>query len=169
MVERVTIDATVVHDYRNPKRSRHKAALKLFQLAQIGTIELSIAPQAFRLDASGDLHDEFLDIFEREQVREEAQIARVSEVTYPAEDLFPEMYDEALVEAWEQIASSWRSHEGKPPGDKDRWHIETHIVAKRDVFLTDDKALLSMCHRLEQEYGIPIRAMSLKQYLCGQS
>ena len=53
--ERVTIDLTVVMDYCSSKRRNHQRAVRLFGLADDGTIELAVAPQGHRLDADGRL------------------------------------------------------------------------------------------------------------------
>ena len=61
--------------------------------------------------------------------------------------------------------ASWRSHEWTPPGDADRFHVETHVFGERDVFITDDRPLLVMCRRLREEEGVEIEAMTLAEYL----
>ena len=40
-------------------------------------------------------------------------------------------------------------------------------MEKRDVFLTDDEGLLTMCRRLREEHGLEIEAVSLDEYLAG--
>ena len=53
--DRLTIDATVAHDFIKPSRERHALARKLFKLARAGVVEISTAPQGYRIDAAGDL------------------------------------------------------------------------------------------------------------------
>ena len=38
-------------------------------------------------------------------------------------------------------------------------------MARRDVFLTDDRALLAMCRRLRHEEGIAVTAMTVAEYV----
>lgn len=162
LTERLTIDATVARDYLDPEQERHALALELFDLARRGQVELSTAPQGYRLDVSGgDLSEQMREAFDREQVEQARQVARVSEVTFPGEDLIVGHYVEGFVEAWGEIAEGWQ----RAPGPADRFHVETHLADKRDVFITDDKRLLVMCRRLREEHGFPIVAMSLGDYL----
>jgi hypothetical protein len=162
--ERLTIDATVVRDYLDPDQDRYALAVELFALARRGEVELAAAPQGYRLDVKGgDLADDLREAFEREEVLEARQVARVSEVTYLPFVLGH--YVEGFAEAWTTIADGW----AKAPGHADFFHVETHLADGRDVFVTDDKRLLTMCHRLNEEYGFSIVAMSLGDYLAERS
>jgi hypothetical protein len=164
--ERLTIDANVALDYLRPKRAGHDHAVALFELARRGEVELATAPQGYRLDArQGDLARQLQAAFASEGVGQARQVARVSEVTFPGEDLFPGHYDERFAEAWDQIAGGWPSHERKPPRLADRFHVETHLLDKRDAFLTADKPLLTMIRRLNEEHGFAIVAMTVAEYL----
>jgi hypothetical protein len=164
MTERLTIDVNVARDYLEPDRDGHREAVVLFDLAQRGEVELATAPQGYRLDVEGDLAAQLRVAFEREEVGETRQVARVSEVTFPGDDLLPGHYVEGFVEAWNSIVETWRSHEGRPPEAPDRLHVETHIVEGRDVFLTADRALRAMCRRLTED-GFFVTAMTASEYL----
>jgi hypothetical protein len=159
--ERLTIDATVARDYLDPERERHALAAELFELARGGQVELATAPQGFRLDLSGDLAEQMREAFEGEALRQARQVARVSEVTFPGEDLIVGHYVKGFPEAWDAIAAGWANS----PGGADRFHTETHLADKRDVFITDDKRLLVMCGQLREEHGFPIVAMPIGDYL----
>lgn len=141
--ERLTIDLTVARDYLaaddEKRRERHKQAAVLLALAEAGEVELAIAPQGYRLDAQGDLAEQLRTLFSGQGVEEARQLASVSEVTYPSEDLSPGQYVDGFAHAWDLIIGTWRSHEWKPPKLADRFHVETHVLEKRDVFLTDDR------------------------------
>ena len=163
--ERLTIDATVARDYIDPSRPRHARSVELFELAREGAVELATAPQGYRLDATGDLGKQLNSTFASEGVAEMPQLAYASEVTFPSENLFPGAYVDGFVQAWDTVIATWRSHEWKPPQIGDRFHLETHLLEHRDVFLTDDRPLLAMCRRLREEHGIRIKAMGLAEYL----
>jgi hypothetical protein len=167
--ERLTIDATVARDYLDPQRERHPHAVELFGLARKGEIELAAAPQGYRLDAQGNLAETLRATFAIESVAIPPQLAYTSEVTYPSEDLFPGAYVEGFGEAWAAVIATWQSNEGKPPEGADRFHVETHVLHGRDVFLTDDRLLRVMCRRLRDEHSIPIVAMGLAEYLGARS
>lgn len=47
----------------------------------------------------------------------------------------------------------------------DRFHVETHLIEKCDVSLSDDPALLAMCRRLNAEHGPPNVAITVRGYL----
>jgi hypothetical protein len=146
-------------------RDGHAHAVALFGLAGQGEVELSTAPQGYRLDVEGDLAERLQATFDRESVASTRQVARVSEATFPGADLIPGRYDERLSGAWGMIAADWRTHEWKPPALADRFHLETHVVEKRDVFLTSDQPLLVMVRRLNAEHGFSIAAMTVADYL----
>jgi hypothetical protein len=123
------------------------------------------APQGQGLDADGSLAEQLTALLAREGIREAPQLAYPPEVTLPSETLYPGHYVAGFREAWDAVTVSWRSHEAKPPGVADRFHVETHLANDRDVFITDDRPLLHMCHRLRDEHGIQIVAMSLEDYV----
>jgi hypothetical protein len=164
--ERLTIDVNVVWDYIDPKRDGYRAAVELFDLYRRGEVELATAPQGYRLDVGGDLADQLREALEREKVRQTRQVARVGPATYPGADLIVGHYVEGFPEACERIAATWRSSDGKaPPDGRDRLHVETHVVERRDVFITGDRALRALCRRLRDEYGIDVVAMTVADYL----
>jgi predicted nucleic acid-binding protein len=159
--ERLTIDASVWIDYLDSESERHALALALFELAERGEVELWAAPQGYRLDRMrAESVEQLREAFEREEVNQARQVARVSEVTFPGEDQFPGHHVEGFVEAWATIAENWP----KAPGPADRFHVETHMVEGRDVFITDDKRLLKMCRLLSDRHGFSIEAMPLGDY-----
>lgn len=166
--ERVTIDITVARDILELGRRRHALAMELCGWAQAGDVELAVAPQGHRLDADadGDLGEQLRAMFADEGIAESRQLAYPSPVTYPSPDLSPGQYVAGFGEAWEKVAATWGSHDGKePPGIKDQLHIETHVMEGRDVFITDDGALRAMCRRLRDEHNVPVTAMRLEEYL----
>jgi hypothetical protein len=142
----------------------------LFALAESGEVELILAPQGHRDDApTGRLAEQIADLIGKRRVRQARQLARLSDVTYPSEQLFPGQYVNGFSEAWCAVLDSWRTDEAKRPGDKDRWHVETHILEGADVFITDDRPLLVMCRRLREDHAIPVVAMRLEEYLEARS
>jgi hypothetical protein len=147
MPERLTIDQTVAIDLLDPDAERSAQAIELLDLFRRGEIELAVAPQGYRLERRGDLTEQIREAFDREGMVQARQVARVSEVTFPGEDLFPGHYVEGFAEACEQIAADWP----KAPGSADRFHVETHMAEGRDVFVTDDRRLLVLCRRLREE------------------
>lgn len=171
--QRLTIDATVARAYldNRPESRRaadHRLAVRLFELAKDGEVELATAPQGYRLDADGDLADQLTRVLAQEDVPTMRQLAYPSDVTYPGEDLYPGAFVDGFGGAWSEIVASWGTHEGRPPGEADRFHVETHLHEQRDVFLMDDVPLLTMCRRLRDEYGFDVVAMTPGDFLAGR-
>lgn len=164
MIQRVSIDTTVIRDLLDGGRSQHILATRLFEFAETGEIELAIAPQGHRDDVwEGDLKKEIQRLIDSGRLAESEQVSRVSEMT-----LLPFIvghYTEGFDEAWDAVLVGWKTHEGKPPGDKDRWHVETHLLDPAEIFVTDDGPLLVMCRRLHEEHGLKISAIRLRKYL----
>jgi hypothetical protein len=164
VTQRVSIDTTVIRDLLGERRSQHMLAVKLFKMADAGEIELAIAPQGHRDDVwEGDVRHDIQRLVDSGRLAESEQVSRVSTVT-----LLPLIighYAEGFDEAWDAVLAGWKTHESKPPGDKDRWHVETYLLDPAEVFITDDGPLLIMCRRLHDEHGLSMRAMRLKEYL----
>ncbi len=161
---RVSIDTTVVRDLLDERREHHGDAKSLFALADEGKLEVTIAPQGHRDDVwEGDLQSSIGELIASGRVAESEQMSRVSCVTYLP--FLVGHYVEGFDEAWDAVLADWKTHQGSPPGAKDRWHTETHILDAAEVFLTDDRPLLVMCQRLRDEHGLPIEAMRVSEYL----
>lgn len=164
--DKVTIDLNIARDCLESGRPYHLDAQALLHLARQGVVEIKVAPQGHRSDVPpGELERRLRCLFEGEGIGETLQVARVSDITYPSDTLYPGAFADGLVQAWDEVIATWKSHEGRPPGSQDRWYVETHLVSHRDVFLTNDRALRAMCQRLASEHGFPIRAMSTADYL----
>lgn len=163
-MERVTIDVTVTRDFIDHREARHADAQSLFQLARDGVIEIAAASSGFVFDVYGDLADQIRAAFASERVSDTAQLAYPG-VMIPGDNAFPGAYVEGFGKAWQAVIADWRTHEGRAPGDNDALHIETHVMEGRDVFLTDDRALLAACRRLHDEHGIAVNAMTPADFL----
>lgn len=167
--EQLTIDINIARDYLDSRRRGHVDAVVLFDLARSGFVELATAPQGYRLDVQGTLSTQLRSLLNSEGVLWLPQVARVSKATYPSKNLYPGAYISYLPEAWNSITAKWQSHERKPPQGEDFLHIETHMVARRDIFITNDKALITMCNRLRSEHNVEISAKTLRDYLATRS
>jgi hypothetical protein len=90
-----TASVNIVRDFLDYHRDGHKLATELF--ARNGSdVDLAIAAQGHRLDATGLLGRELHEALARGGIGETRQLAYLSEATYPSEDLFPGQYDRAL-------------------------------------------------------------------------
>jgi hypothetical protein len=163
-MDRLSIDMTVVQDYAGTRRPRHADAIELFALAESGSVELIVAPQGHRDDvAPGPLAEGLAVLVAKGLIREADQLAVVSEHTVIPFTIGSGV--EGFSEAWNEVIATWHTNESRPPGDKDRWHAETHVNEQADVLITDDKPLRVMCRRLNDEHGIPITAKGLTEYM----
>jgi hypothetical protein len=159
---------TAIRDAAYDDRERHEDARTLLRHAQRGDIELGVPPQGWLADVRGQFAGELAEyvqgLLARPGVVELPQVARLSDMTFPAENQLPGAYVEAFQEAWNAIAADWNGP-GRCPGHSDRWYVESHFLDGRDVFLTDDLGLSTMCDRLRKEHGFAIHAESLKDYV----
>jgi hypothetical protein len=153
--ERVTIDMTVVIDLLEPDAERHADALKLLAMAEAGDVELGIAPQGHLHDNPDDRVRELRRRYPQVVFLELPQVAYLSEHTYPAPDLYLGNDDGKLANAMRQVSVD----------ENDAWHVETHAVAGRDVFITDDDRLKKRIKRLNSEHGFTIDAMRLEEFV----
>ena len=162
----ITVDVNVVRDFLDDRRDGHKLARELF--GRNGSeVDLAIAAQGHRLDADGLLGGELQEALAQKGIAETRQLAYLSDETYPADDLYPGQVVEGFQEAWDEIIGDWRTHESKVPQSPDDFHVEAHLLDKRDYFLTEDRPLRVMCRRLHDEHGFAIVAMSVGEYLEG--
>jgi hypothetical protein len=159
---------TAIRDAAYANRERHGDARNLLELAARGKVELGVPPQGSLADLQGHLRGELADsvreLLDRPGVTRLPQIARVSQVTFPGKDLRVGACVDGFPEAWAAITADWNGP-GKRPGNVDRWYVESHLVGRRDVLLTDDLALRTICDRLRNEHGLPVRAQSLHSFL----
>jgi hypothetical protein len=164
--ETVTIDASVVIDFIEPAQDRHALAKELFALHRSGAIELALATSGTAFDFTPERAAQVRAVCEAQGVATTPQLAYPG-VLYPGEGAYPGAGVHGFGEAWRAILDNWKSHEGPEPGTKDALHVETHVLLRRDVFVTDDRALLAMCRRLT-DYGFAIRAVRLEEYVEGR-
>jgi hypothetical protein len=146
----------------------HADASRLVDAAARGDIELAVPPQGSLADLhgqyDGDLARDIEALLAKPGIVALPQVARLSDVTFPAENLFPGHFVAGLDEAWNAVAADWKTHQGACPGAEDRWYVESHMVASNDVLVTDDRALRTMCDRLRVEHCLAVAAESLSEF-----
>jgi hypothetical protein len=161
-MERLTLDMTAIRDIAYENRARHAQAMKLLTLAERHQVELGIPPQGTLADLGAQFGGDLAALSNLPGVVDLPQLARPSEVTFPGENLLPGYYLAGFAEGWEQVAATWKTHQGKCPGDSDRWYVESHLADGRDVLVTDDGPLRFMCKRLHHEHGLAVETESLE-------
>jgi hypothetical protein len=155
----------VIRAHLDPRRAGHADASRLIAAAARGDVELAVPPQGSLADLhgryGGDLARDIATLLSQPGVVELPQVARVSDVTFPADNLFPGHVVEGFAEAWSAVATDWKTHQGALPGAADRWYLESHLLAGNDVLVTDDGALRAMCDRLRVEHDLDVASESL--------
>jgi hypothetical protein len=145
-VERLTLDMTAIRDIVFADRPRHADALQLLARAAAHDVELALPPQGRRADLEGnfegDLAARMEDLLTKAGVIELPQLAWPSDVTFPSEDLFPGYVVEGF---------------GR--------YVESHIADGRDLLITGDGGLLTICGRLDREHGLAVQAQRLADYV----
>jgi hypothetical protein len=166
-VNQPTFDMSVLRTALDANRAGHGDAVRLLTLAAEGSLQIGVPPQGARADFGGDMTTpqalRVLALLAAPGIVELRQLAVPSDVTYPAADFFPETPVEGFAAAWAAIAADWNGP-GHKPGDQDRWYVESHVARDRDVLVTDDQGMQTMCRRLRDEHGIDVTAQSLADY-----
>jgi hypothetical protein len=110
-VYRATIDMNVIRALRDRRRARHADARRLLDAAARGDVELAVPPQGSLADLhgqyAGDLAKDIEAMLAKPGVVELPQVARLSAVTFPAENLFPGHFVAGFDEAWNAVAADW--------------------------------------------------------------
>jgi hypothetical protein len=166
-VYRATIDMNVIRASLDQQRAGHADASRLLDAAARGDVELAVPPQGSLADLhgqyDGDLARDIEALLAKPGVVELPQVARLSDVTFPAENLFPGHVVAGFDEAWNAVAAGWKTHQGACPRAEDRWYVESHLLASNDVLVTDDRALRAMCDRLHVEHDLAVAAQALSE------
>jgi hypothetical protein len=164
-MKRLTLDMTAIRDATYEEREHHRDALRLLELAERGDVELGVPPQGSLADLrgqfGGELAEQVQGLLARPGIVGLPQVARLSDVTFPGQNLLPSAYVEGFHEAWDAIAADWNGP-GQRPGEFDRWYVESHVLGDRDVLITDDQGLRTMCDRLRNEHGLAVHAESVR-------
>jgi hypothetical protein len=159
---RLTIDATVVRDYLDPDEPRHALAARLFEIHHEGRVKLALATSGYNLDIffnEGPLRERVRELIAKEGLEETTQLAYPG-LLVPGANAIPGAGFPALHESWDDVAATWGGP-GRLPRAADRAHVESHLMERRDVFVTDDEGLLTMCRRLAEEHGVAIDAVDV--------
>jgi hypothetical protein len=165
-MSRPTFDMSVLRVALDPARPGHEEALRLPELAAEGRLEIAVPPQGVRADFRGDMTTaqarRVAALLASDGVVELRQLAIPSGVTFPSDHLFPEKPVDGFAEAWATVEADWNGP-GTRPGEKDRWYVQSHVARGRDVLVTDDPGMRTMCRRLG-EYGFDVTAERLIEY-----
>ena len=166
-VDRPTFDMSVLRAALGPDRAGHEDALRLLQLAKEGVLEVGVPPQGARADFRGDmttpLAQRIVALLGSPGVIELQQLAVPSKFTFPAKDLSRAVGRGARRSVNFGIGAHWNGP-GSKPGMEDRWYVESHVARRRDVLVTEDHGMQTMCRRLRDEHGFDITVESLADY-----
>jgi hypothetical protein len=167
VVQQPTFDMNILRAALEPSRAGHEDAVRLLELAGYGLLEVGVPPQGARADFRGDMAtpqaQRVLALLMGPGVVELRQLAVPSDVTYPGPNFFPEQPVQGFAEAWTAIDGDWNGP-GRKPGGQDRWYVESHVARRRDILVTDDLGMRTMCRRLRDEHAFDITAESLAEY-----
>jgi hypothetical protein len=151
----------------DPAEAGHEDALRLVGLAGEGALEIAVPPQGVRADYRGDMTTpeakRVSALLANDGVVELRQLAIPSRFTFPGKDFFPEEPVDGFAEAWAAVEADWNGP-GTKPNEQDRWYVESHVARGRDVLVTNDKGMRTMCRRLREEHGFDVLAERLADY-----
>jgi hypothetical protein len=166
-VQQPTFDMSVLRAALDPSRAGHEDAVRLRRLAGDGVLEVGVPPQGSRADFCGDmatpLAQRVLALLAVPVWSSFDSSPCPRTLRTPGPNLFPEQPVEGFAEAWTEIDADWNGP-GHKPGGQDRWYVESHFARGRDVLVTDDQGMRTMCQRLRDEHGFDIAAESLADY-----
>jgi hypothetical protein len=118
--ELLTLDMTAIRDVLHDNRERHQEGLALRAMAAEGTVELAVPPQGTLADLreqwEGDLAADLRKVATVPGVVPLPQLARLSDVTFPSENLYPGYYVEGFDDAWHQAVATWKTHQAVARG-----------------------------------------------------
>ncbi|MBI5103390.1 MAG: hypothetical protein HZB46_00070 [Solirubrobacterales bacterium] len=113
-----------MRDIQDARERQHPLALELLERARAGEVELAFAPQGKRLDVDGNLEHQLDQVIAEHGLTELPQLAYLSDVTYLSDAFYLGACVEGFREAWDAVAKSWGTHDGKaPPGHADSMHV----------------------------------------------
>ncbi len=159
-MKKLTFDVNIVRDYLDPARPGHGTAAQLVELHQSGKCEIRMTTRVDVDVPGGDLRDQFNDLDFLSAPRIPALVRL--DYTVPGIDVLAT--DEQAIEA-DQIMDCLfpgadeqsRSHKRRI-ADVD--HLIGHKLSGRDVFLTNDKAILDKQGVLNTRFGITVMSPS---------
>lgn len=153
----LTVDTNVIRDYAEPHREGHNIAKELVELHDAGMCEIRLTT---RFDADvpgGPLRTklEALSVLENPKV---GTVFRLDVSRLDSGDMIAS--EESAKEADELMALLFPS--AKPESDRHRNrmadvdHLMGHKIAGRDIFVTNEKAILNQREALSAKFGITV-------------
>ena len=152
----VTIDTTVVRDLEDPARPRHRSAVRLVDMHEKGQIDIAVTTR-INIDVSGPLREK-LDALPALRTAPIGTGFRLDYSTLNCGDMLvdddtAQEPDEIMELLFPGADPTSHKHQNRI-ADVD--HLLGHKLNGRDVFLTDDRAILDRRSQLHERFGIVV-------------
>lgn len=147
-VLKITLDTNLLHEYWK-KRPKYGVIEQLISLANKGEIDLAVTARIREDIPDSPLADEINKLY-LINISETGSITRLGYWEL-GRDTF---CDDAMKEYWENILQNGGKEGVKYPDWRDQDHIHAHYVQNRDIFLTWDKAILTLAEDLKAKFGV---------------
>jgi hypothetical protein len=156
----LTFDASLLLEYwkDQPKKAMVE---ELLRLAEREEVDLAVTAR-IREDVPKDPLAERVNQLPELGIKETGSVARLDLWVLGRDHLGSEEFESLRL----QLQSEWKPGNPRLPDWRDWDHLHAHMLQRRDVFLTWDKAILRLGQRLER-FGI--RVTKPEQYLSRRS
>ena len=157
MGDKITLDTNLLHEYWKD-RPKRQIVQQLIDLASASRIELAVTSR-IRQDVPDPPLSNLLDKLGDLGILETGSVTRVGLWRLGLDQLG----DDALAEFIDRMSGRCSSRGIPEPDWRDWDHIHAHYVQGRDVFLTWDRAILSLTTDLADEFALKV--MKPEDYL----
>ncbi len=145
----LTFDTNLLLEYWKD-RPKKATVEELLRLAERGEVELAVTAR-IREDVPADPLAARLDQPPELRIKETGSVARLDFWVLGRDQLGSDEFESLRL----QLQSEWKPGNPRLPDWRDWDHLHAHMLQRRDVFLTWDKAILRLGPRLER-FGIRI-------------
>jgi hypothetical protein len=158
-MDTLTLDTSLLLEYWKDQDNK-KVVEDLLRLANEGRVNLAVTARV-QEDVAGDPFASRINQLGELGIQENGAVARLDYWILERDYLGSDEFETLRL----QLESERKERSSNLPDWRDWDHLHAHMLQGRDVFLTWDKAILRLGHRL-QSFGI--RVTTPQQYLKGQ-
>ena len=145
---KVTLDTNILQEYWK-KQANVRVVEKVLKLAENGELDLAVTTRISEDITHPPLSNHINQLPEL-GVQQIGASARW-DVSRWDEDYFA---DPEFSDYLDSLVCKDKNEGRNPPDWRDRDHIQGHYIAKRDIFLTWDKAILAWASKLKEKFGV---------------
>lgn len=153
----LTVDTNAIRDYAEPHREGHKIAKELIELHDAGTCQIRVTTRFDSDVPGGPLRSklEALPVLDNPQIGTvfRLDVSRLDSGDMIASEEWAKEADELMALLFPGATSESGRHRNRM-ADVD--HLMGHKIAGRDIFVTNEKAILNQREALSAKFGITV-------------